>query len=152
MQNTQNHHRKERGQSLVEFTVAITFMLILLAGVIDLGRALFTYTALRDAAQEGAVYGSVYPTNCSQIEGRIRSTSNTPVDLQSDDIQVVIEVGGTNCSSAPASLACLGNEIKITVIYDDFVITMPFLGTILGTQTLHLRASVADTILSPSCN
>jgi Flp pilus assembly protein TadG len=51
----------ERGQSLVELTLTFMILLVLLGGVLDLGRALFTFVALRDAAQEGAVYGSIQP-------------------------------------------------------------------------------------------
>ena len=52
--------KKESGQSLVELALSMTLLLILLAGVVDLGRAFFTYIALRDAAQEGASYAAVY--------------------------------------------------------------------------------------------
>ena len=43
-------HKSERGQSLVELAVVIVIMLILLAGVIDLGRVVFEYMTMADAA------------------------------------------------------------------------------------------------------
>ncbi|MFC1879838.1 TadE/TadG family type IV pilus assembly protein, partial [Chloroflexota bacterium] len=55
------------GQSLVEFAVALVFLLLLIAGIVDVSRALFTYMALRDAAQEGALYGSTNPLDTGGI-------------------------------------------------------------------------------------
>jgi hypothetical protein len=47
--------------------------------------------------------------------------------------------------------ACTGNTIRVTAVYDDFQITMPFLGLLIGGQTIPIRASVTDTILRPAC-
>ena len=63
MKITNQNHQNERGQSMVELALTITFLMILLAGTIDLGRAFFTWQALRDAAQEGASYGSFKPAD-----------------------------------------------------------------------------------------
>jgi len=143
---------------MVELAISLTFLLILLAGVVDLGRAFFTYIALRDAAQEGASYGAVARERyddamaCSGIDTRARSTSSTPVDLtDTTEISVAITIGGMNCGSATAANACFGNGVQVTVSYDSFPITMPFMGTILGRSTLTLSAVVEDTILTPAC-
>ena len=58
----QNTDTKERGQAIVELATSLVILLTLLAGVVDLGRALFTWITLRDAAQEGASYASVLAT------------------------------------------------------------------------------------------
>lgn len=139
----------ERGQSLIEFAVGGVILLILLVGIVDLGHAFFTYIALRDAAQEGAVYGSICPRDASAIEARVRSSSNTPVDLQNDPHIIVqchyITSGGETACGGTVPAA--GNGIRVRVIYNNFPITMPFLGTFIGTQSLTLRAEVVDTIL-----
>lgn len=133
-----------QGQSFVEVGLFLTILMILLAGLLDLGRAFFTYIALRDAAQEGALYGATNPTATSSIEDRVRNTSNTPVDLtNTSDIQVTVTVHGT---------ACLGTAIQVDVDYQNFPLAMPFLGTILGRQTIPIHATVTDTILRPTCS
>lgn len=142
----------ECGQSLIEFAFGAVLLLILLVGIVDLSRAFFTYIALRDAAQEGAVYGSICPRSVTAIEARLRSSSNTPLDLQNDPNIVVechyITAGGeTPCGG---SVPMPGNGIRVRVIYRNFPITMPFLGTLIGTQTITLRAEVMDTILRNS--
>ncbi|MBE9523772.1 MAG: pilus assembly protein [Chloroflexi bacterium] len=150
--------KTERGQSMTELAISLVFLLILLAGVIDLGRAFFAYMAMRDAAQEGAAYGAIAggdlleAISCADIDARVRNTSSTPVDLQSSDIQVDILLGVNSCSVATLANACLGDEIKITVSNNVFPITMPFLGTLIGSQTVAISASVIDTVLMPGCD
>jgi hypothetical protein len=55
----------------------------------------------------------------------------------------------TACSTSPSISA--GNGIKLVVSYNDFHISMPFLGSLIGTQTITLRAKVTDTILRKEC-
>jgi Flp pilus assembly protein TadG len=51
----------ERGQSLVEFSFALVIFLMLLMGIIDLGRAVYTLTGTAQAASEIARVTSVHP-------------------------------------------------------------------------------------------
>jgi Flp pilus assembly protein TadG len=129
----------ERGQSLVEFAFGMVVLVILLAGVVDGGRALFSYMALRDAAQEGALYGSTVPSDTNGIKQRVLNSSDLVLDsVSTTDINVQI-----------IGKACTGNGIRVTVTMPDFRITTPFLGAMIGTQSIAISASVTDTILSP---
>ena len=57
---TRSHHaRSTDGQSLVEFALAFPIFLLLLFGLIDIGRFVYTANAVSQAAREGARYGSV---------------------------------------------------------------------------------------------
>ena len=56
---------KERGQSLVELAVSLVILLYLLSGAAEFGILFFQYVQLRDAAQEGALYGSMNPSTSS---------------------------------------------------------------------------------------
>ena len=138
----------EKGQSLTELTLTLVFLLILIAGLVDLSRAFFAFMALRDAAQEGAIYGAIDPTNTAGIENRVRDTSSAPVDLSNTSEVAVATTytSGNACASTDGS-----NGITVTVTYSGFVITMPFLGTILGSQTFTMEAAMTDTILRPPC-
>jgi Flp pilus assembly protein TadG len=53
--------RKSRGQALVEFSLAIVVFLVLLMGVFDLGRAIYQYNGVAQAAREIARVTSVHP-------------------------------------------------------------------------------------------
>ncbi len=135
-------HRSERGQSLVELALTFTLLLILLSGVIDLGRAFFTFMALRDAAQEGATYGSIMPADTAGIVQRVRTSSTMPVNLADAGISVKVTLGGA---------ACNGTSIRVDVNQENFPLVMPFLGAIIGTDTIPIRATVTDEILTPPC-
>jgi Flp pilus assembly protein TadG len=54
--------RRERGQSLVETAVVLPILLLLVAAIVDFGRAFDAYIVLTNAAREGARFGSVKPT------------------------------------------------------------------------------------------
>lgn len=126
---------------MVEFAFGMVILMILLAGIFDLGRALFTYMALRDAAQEGALYGSINPTSESAIKDRVRNTSSMVGDaITNSDIAVTF-----------SGVPCMGNGVTVIVRLNNFKVTMPFLGTLVGTQTISMQAKATDTILRPTC-
>ena len=141
------HRSGEQGQSLSEMAISLTFILVLLAGVVDIGRAFFTYISLRDAAQEGALYASYQPNDCNGIIYRVKDTSNKPFDLSSASVSIEVLKGSawTQCSVATP---VAGDPIRVTASKNDFQISMPFLGTLIGKQTVSISASIKDTILS----
>lgn len=55
----------ERGNALVEFAIASTAMLMVMFGIIDFGRALYTYHLIADGARQGARYAMVRGTACT---------------------------------------------------------------------------------------
>ncbi|MEM5774471.1 MAG: TadE family protein [Anaerolineaceae bacterium] len=152
---TQKKKAREKGQSLVEFSVSLVVILVILAGVVDLGRMFFYYIAMRDAAQEGVVYGAAFPTDCTNIVARSRAL------LSSSNPTVSVLINGMDCTAAKAADTALGgsgplnacspNTIEVFVKDDNFTVTMPFLGGIVG-NTIKLNASINGTILRPQCN
>ena len=140
--------QSERGQSLVELAISLIVMLTLLAGAVDFGVALYSFVALRDAAQEGALYASIHPDNETEIEARVRSSSDSPVNL-SDTSAVFIDI-----NELPSGVdRCEGNQamIQVEVSYD-YQLTMPILPGVLGISEIPLSASVIDVILQPACD
>lgn len=138
--------RSEKGQSMAELAVSLVVLLVILAGVVDLGRMFFVYIGMRDAAQEGVVYAITEPTECDEIEERV-------ISLLSDDtgIQVDVTINGAACASASQADACSGKTVAVKVIQPDFSLSMPFVGTFLGRQSIRLEAGVTGTILRPAC-
>lgn len=131
-----------KGQSLTEMALAMVVLLLLVGGIVDLGRAFFTYMALRDAVQEGALYGSINPTLTTEIQNHVVNSSEMIQNLITNG-DVTVETIGP---------ACTGNAIRVSVLYPDFQIAMPLIGTAIGKQTVGISASVTDTILSPACD
>lgn len=140
--------RLSKGQSLVEFGVVIIIMFIIISGVVEFGMLLFQYIAMRDAAQEGAVYISLYPDACDQTIQRVKT------DLYNTDpsqVEVTVNVNGVECHAAAAADRCALNGAQVTVHQPNYKITMPFLGTFLGRQTLDISAQMTSTIIRPPC-
>ncbi|HZW03820.1 MAG TPA: TadE family protein, partial [Anaerolineaceae bacterium] len=131
---------------LMEMAVSMVAIVILLAGIVDLGRAIFTFMALRDAAQEGLVYASVYPFPCNRINQRIDDTlDNTPISYK--QIDYFYEGAYHGCDYAAIGKVITGSEMRVTVAQTDFPITMPFLGAILGRQTIEIKAVVNGSVI-----
>lgn len=132
--------KTETGQSLTELAVASTMLLVVLAGVIDIGRMYYTYLGLKDAAAEGAAYGSLAPSDSAGIIARARGES--PSGL--------IDWSGATVTPTVIGQPCRGNGIRVKVQMDYALIT-PFIGAIVGGQSLPLQATVVNTILTPAC-
>jgi hypothetical protein len=132
----------ERGQSLTELAISFSILVLLLAVAVDMGRMFFSYIAVREAAEEGAIYGSFNPTDASGIEARTRGSSSTPVDLSDISlVDVIVENLGDECA---------GNSVEVTVRYS-FSLSMPLIGVVLGTQSFPLQATATSTVLAPPC-
>lgn len=136
----------EKGQSLVELALVLFFILLLLAGVVDLGRMMYEYLTMRDAAQEGAGYGSIFPNYCAEIENRVMQ--NLPDDNY--DVSVLVGPSLSLCKDATPAIACENNEIRVK-IHHDFSVTMPFLTMFTG-PTVPMDVEIKDLIVRPACN
>jgi hypothetical protein len=139
---TQAARRSERGQSLMELALSFTILVLLLAVAVDMGRMFFAYIAVREAAEEGAIYGSFNPGDTGGIEARTRGSSSTPVDLANTGLVAV--------NVAHMGDACAGNGLQVTVTYS-FNLSMPLIGMVLGTQNFPLAATATSTVLAPPC-
>ena len=53
--------RREHGQALVEFSLAIVIFLVLLMAIVDLGRGIYMFNGVSQAAREIARVASVHP-------------------------------------------------------------------------------------------
>ena len=71
-------HRSDRsgGQALVEFSLVLIPFLILLMGVFDLGRAIYTMNGTAEAAREIARVTSVHPWDGSGVLGSSTETAD----------------------------------------------------------------------------
>lgn len=130
---------KEKAQSLVELAIGLTILLLLVSGIFDVGRAIFTQFALQDAAEEGLVYGVGYPDQCEGIEERVLENLENSVFPITPSVEVKV-------SDAACGSVTLSYGLRMDVIASaDFVISMPFLTG----QTLTLTGTANGTILRP---
>lgn len=135
--------QKQRGQSLVEMGLTLVILLWLLAAAINFGTGYLAYVTIRDAAQEGAVYGALYPTDVGGIVDRVRHSVQVagPVNMALADVDVTASEG-----------ICPGNVIRVMVSYN-FQLTIPFVDMMID-NPIPIHAYAASEILrrvDPSC-
>ena len=67
-----SHHSHNIGQSLIEMALLLPVMLLLSVVAIDLGRGVYYYSAIYNAAREGARYGIIDPTDIDGINDAVK--------------------------------------------------------------------------------
>lgn len=120
---------------MVEMAAVTFFLVLLVLGIVDMGRVIFTNISIRDAVQEGASY-SAYTEDAtgSEIEARIRGAVSSP-DLTPATITLY-------CSEDPKDGPRDGSRVRIEMTYDVDLVT-PIVGSMLGgTITLGPNAEV----------
>lgn len=90
-----NHSNRPRGQSLVEFALIIPIFAALAFFIFDFGRGVYYYSAIYNAAREGARYGVTQITFnvglTEAIENAIRTAARTHVyGIDPLDVSVII--------------------------------------------------------------
>lgn len=131
--------RNERGQGLVEFAIILPILLIILSGVLDLGRLWYAYVAVTDAAAEGATYAAMLPEDISGIYQRAQEASGGLVQIEPDAVDVFCPT----CATTPAS----GDQVTVTVNYT-FTLVTPFLHALVPDGQLPLVARASEAILA----
>jgi Flp pilus assembly protein TadG len=120
--------KDERGQSLLELAILLPVLLLILLGILDVGRLYMTMVAIHDAAAEGASYAATHPEETLQIQERAADSSTALTTIDATMVDVYYE--------APLSS---GQPITVTVNYDYDLLT-PVLSAIVPSGTLRLRA------------
>jgi hypothetical protein len=144
-------HKTEKGQSMMELAVSMVLLLILLAGIFDVGRALIVYFDFQDAAEEGIIYGTSFPTDCNQILMRV--SENIPSQFINNVVNVNIYIQDaysvyTSCYTISNSDVYAGKLMQVEIKYN-FNVTMPFLGTFIGGQTIPMKVTSTGVVLRP---
>jgi len=142
------HLRKERGQSLLEMALILPVLLLILSGLLDLGRLYYAYVAVTDAAAEGAAYAALHPEYAAippEDEGNeiVNRAQDASVGLVAiERVLVGIDCLETDCRD-PAS----GDPITVTVGYS-FTVATPVIGVLVPDGVIPLRAVATEVILA----
>jgi Flp pilus assembly protein TadG len=143
----------ERGQSFVELALSITFLLMLVAVIVELGWAFYTMIALRDAAQEASAFGSICPNEPAKVIQRLRKSASAPLNMEdiaeTDIITCIVDPSGPNPNDCGAPIA-VGNAYKVTITVHHQILT-PFVGGFIGSQQFPLSVTTVNTLLRTKC-
>jgi hypothetical protein len=131
-------HDKSRGQTLVEFALILPIFLLVLMGILDLGRAVYYSSTLSNAAREAARQAIVDQT-CSHVSGEAIQRT---VGMSNVSVTVVwLNPSGTQtrtCQPTPSGTANIGDRVVVTLGYDYNAAT-PIIGNLVG--TIHLQGT-----------
>jgi hypothetical protein len=132
--------RRQRGQGLVEFAIVIPIIVLAIFGILDLGRAVFTYNTLAQAARQAARTAIV-----DQREASVRATamaSAATLGLSSGNVTVCFKEGDTsqddcsastdNCPEADRVIGCLA-IVEAEITYQPMT---PIIGALIGNVPL----------------
>jgi Flp pilus assembly protein TadG len=151
--------QRQRGQSLLETAIALPVLLLLILTFIDLGRAVYYYSALQNSVREGARFASVNRIVTTATESNEATETDVvnvvigysiAVDITAGDVTIVaLDGAGAIEDDVPPILYTDDTEkVSITATYEFSPIT-PFLAQMIGGgNTLTLTADTTMT-LSP---
>jgi hypothetical protein len=134
MKNSRN-----RGQGLTEFAIILPIFMLIVLGIFDLGRVIFYYSTIHNAAREGARYGAIKHCDTTGIINRAREFS-----IGLGDAVTVTPI--VDLSPPPDSYP---EQIVVTVEYNFSTVT-PFVGIFLGGGSIDLSSQARQHIEDPS--
>ena len=107
--------RRGRGQALVEFALVIPLFLLMLIALFDLGRAVFAYNTLTNAAREGARIAIVNQYKPSIIKRAEDQTAIVELDAPNVGVDFYqVKIDGTPDTSKPCQLIAVGCLAVVT--------------------------------------
>ena len=130
---------RSRGQSLVEFAFIIPLILLVLFGILDLGRGVFAYNTLAESARQANRLAIV-----DQDSGRIKAEAVAfapAIGLSASDVTVCFKTSSTtlrNCAN-PSADSCSSLRIgcfAIVTSSTNFSLITPLLSSFLPTVQL----------------
>ncbi len=126
--------RNERGQSMVEFALILIPFLLIVIGLFDVGRAIYGYNTVANAAREGARVAIVNQTEAAVDAAAVESA--VALKLTAADVQFV------DC--AVREKFC---QVTVTVTWDYGAIT-PLIGDLFN-PTISSSASMPVEVVNP---
>jgi len=118
-----NHRTGPRGQGLLEFALILPVLILVVFGVLDLGRAFFAQIAITNAARVGA---RSYSFDKDMTVAAIQTATKSELQTYGlDPTQVTVTVTCTGTPAAPPNCAS-EQTIRVTVAYP-FQLTITWL-------------------------
>ena len=137
---------RSRGQSLVEFALVFPIFLLVFVALFDLGRAVFAYNTLTNAAREGARLAIVNQTSASIIS---RAKSQTAiVELNDPSVSITFRQATpnvdplSNAVCSPAAVGCVA-VVQFQATYTPIT---PIIGNILFRNGATFNAKAVLTV------
>lgn len=139
--------RAPRGQALVEFAVVIPFFLVLLFGIFDVGRAVYAYNSVTNAAREGARLAIV---NQDPASVQARATNQATAVSVATTIQFREPAPNPDAvNNAACSTIGIGCIVVVRVTTTWSALT-PLVGQLLGPVTFRAESQLPVEFVCPN--
>jgi len=158
--------KEQKGQSLVEMTLGTVILVFILSGVLDFGRAYFTFIAMEDAVGEAALYFAIDPdcpddsgggvcTDPNNAESRAQDVANVADNLIDwADPTTILTVSfyddpdtvGVDGDYDADTLYDEGEVVQVSLQYN-FELYTPIVSQIVGDDLITLRTDATQTIV-----
>jgi hypothetical protein len=149
-----SYDKKQRGQDLLEFALALPILLLMIFGVLDMGRLFHSAITVTNAARVGARFGALRRDiyNCDPADMEciyicdpncgpdyfINVTKNEALNNGIDLSSSLVEPDCIDGSTGDINVCDYGDTFQIVVTYDfDFII-----GELIGLNQMQIVRSV----------
>jgi Flp pilus assembly protein TadG len=129
--------RMDQGSALLEFTFIAVMLVVVMLGIVEMGRYVLVYTTVANAARAGARYAIVHggertgsgadgpsgPGSTTQVKTVVKDFASAGL-LNVSNLNITVNYpNGTNTADSPVT-------VTVTYPYDAFV---PYFSTLLNT-------------------
>ena len=148
-----SRRQRGRGQALVEFALVLPILLLMIFGIVDAGRLIYTYNTVSNAARDGARVAIVNQSNfgtdtCDTTSATAwpigcAVTSGLELGLTGADVQVSYRdpTDSGPCIIPPATQLSIGCLAVVTVT-GGFTAITPVIGQIIGPHSLSSTTKI----------
>jgi Flp pilus assembly protein TadG len=126
---------RSRGQALVEFAFTLPIFLLIIFGLIDLGRAVYVNNSLAEAARDGARYGSVQARTWDEAR-----RDNVEAWVLDRLTSVPGATATVECAASRPNYGCTVEDIVTVTVTSDLEMITPIIGQIVGPLSLEGRS------------
>jgi len=125
--STRRYRSGAAGQELVELALLLPVLLLIVFGVLDLGRLFHVYITITNSSREGARFGSFDPSDVAGIRGAAKAEASGSGIALSDSMIAA------SCPSGCGS----GLPVRVTIDYPFQLVT----GLFLANPNLNLNSA-----------
>ena len=134
----------ERGQTMVEFALALPILVLLILGAVDFSRLLLTYLAVSNGARDGARQGIVRPncidsfgTTANSIQAKIKNNTDGALPWTRVTPVVTYFNAASTLVNTPVQLGYV--RVQVTASFEP---ATPLVGPIIGNPLVSAESQM----------
>jgi len=148
------HRSPRRGQALVEFALALPVLILILVAVFDVGRAVFLYNSLTNAAREGARLAIVNQDK-SLVANRVQAVAFSGAVSNAGNLNDLVSFylqnpNQTDPTANPQCTSIAVGCIAVVTARSDWQPITPIIGNVLGPIQFAARTELPVELVCPN--